>query len=332
LADHLAQRSILAADLTDVGHTQLLEGDNIPTHLPLPVEFVCGQNSRYFTIYSYRSHHPKEPMRTVFFISDGTGITAETVGHSLLSQFEGISYQQERMPFVDTAEKALVCQRRIKDAKARDGVRPVVVSTLVDPAIAKPIQDTDALHLDFITAFIAPLEAELGVRSSRAIGRSHSGANSKDYADRIEAINFTLAHDDGVSNTDLDEADVILVGVSRCGKTPTSLYLALQFGIKAANYPLIPEDFERNRLPEGLDTHRSRLFGLTIAPERLTQIRQERRPDSTYAALSNCRWEIDQAEKMMRSEGIRWLSTTTKSIEEIAATLMQTVKLDRHSY
>ncbi|HZV54117.1 MAG TPA: pyruvate, water dikinase regulatory protein [Rhodocyclaceae bacterium] len=273
-----------------------------------------------------------QPMRTVFFISDGTGITAETVGHSLLSQFEGLSYHQERIPFTDTPDKVQDCLRRIGEAKGRDGVRPVVVTTLVDPVIAGLIRETDALHLDFISTFIAPLEAELGVKSSRAIGRGHSGANSKDYAARIEAINFTLAHDDGVSNTDLDKADVILVGVSRCGKTPTSLYLALQFGIKAANYPLIPEDFERNCLPEGLGKHKQKLFGLTIGPERLTQIRQERRPDSKYASLDNCRWEIDQAEKLMRREGIRWLNSTTKSIEEIAATLMQTIKLDRHSY
>jgi [pyruvate, water dikinase]-phosphate phosphotransferase / [pyruvate, water dikinase] kinase len=271
-------------------------------------------------------------MRTVFFISDGTGITAETVGHSLLSQFEGISYQQERIPFVDTQDKGRECLRRIEEARVRDGVRPVVVSTLVDPLIAKLVRETDALHLDFISAFIAPLEAELGIKSSRAIGRGHSRANSQDYAARIEAINFTLAHDDGVSNTDLDKADVILVGVSRCGKTPTSLYLALQFGIKAANYPLIPEDFERNAMPEDLVRHRQKLFGLTIGAERLAQIRQERRPDSKYAALENCRWEIDQAEKLMRREGVRWLNSTTKSIEEIAATLMQTIKLERHSF
>jgi [pyruvate, water dikinase]-phosphate phosphotransferase / [pyruvate, water dikinase] kinase len=271
-------------------------------------------------------------MRTVFFISDGTGITAETVGHSLLSQFEGISYHQERIPFIDTAQKAQECRRRIDAAGIRDGVRPVVVSTLVDPVVASPVREANALHLDFISTFIVPLEAELGMKPSRAIGRSHSGATTQDYATRIEAINFTLAHDDGVSNADLDKADVILVGVSRCGKTPTSLYLALQFGVKAANYPLIPEDFERNRLPQGLGKHRSKLFGLTITPERLTQIRQERRPDSKYAALDNCRWEIDQAERLMRREGIRWLSSTTKSIEEIAATLMQTIELDRHSY
>jgi regulator of PEP synthase PpsR (kinase-PPPase family) len=236
------------------------------------------------------------------------------------------------MPFIDTLEKAMDCRRRIEEAGIRDGVRPVVVSTLVNPVVAEPIREATALHLDFITAFIAPLEAELGIKSSRAIGRGHSRATSQDYAARIDAINFTLAHDDGVSNSELDKADVILVGVSRCGKTPTSLYLALQFGIKAANYPLIPEDFERNRLPEGLDRHHDKLFGLTITPERLTQIRQERRPDSKYASMDNCRWEIEQAEKLMRRESIRWLSTTTKSIEEIAATLMQTIKLDRHSF
>jgi hypothetical protein len=271
-------------------------------------------------------------MRTVFFISDGTGITAETVGHSLLSQFEGIAYRQERIPFIDTLEKARECRRRIEVAGSRDGVRPVVVTTLVDPVISAFIREADALHLDFIATFISPLEAELGIKSSRAIGRGHSRATSKDYATRIDAINFTMAHDDGVSNEDLDKSDVILIGVSRCGKTPTSLYLALQFGIKAANYPLIPEDFERNQLPGALAKNRQKLFGLTIGAERLAQIRQERRPDSKYASRDNCRWEIEQAEKLMRREGVRWLSTTTKSIEEIAATLMETIKLERHSY
>jgi [pyruvate, water dikinase]-phosphate phosphotransferase / [pyruvate, water dikinase] kinase len=271
-------------------------------------------------------------MRTVFFISDGTGITAETVGHSLLSQFEGTAYRQERIPFIDTLDKARECRRRIEAAKAKDGVRSVVVTTLVDPVISAVIREADALHLDFIATFISPLEAELGIKSSRAIGRGHSRATSKDYATRIDAINFTMAHDDGVSNEDLDKSDVILIGVSRCGKTPTSLYLALQFGIKAANYPLIPEDFERNQLPGVLVKNRQKLFGLTIGAERLAQIRQERRPDSKYASRDNCRWEIEQAEKLMRREGVRWLSTTTKSIEEIAATLMETIKLERHSY
>ena len=267
--------------------------------------------------------------RTVFIVSDGTGITAETLAHSLLSQFEGISYRQVRMPFTDTTEKVDDCISRIEEAGRREGLRPIVVSTLVNAEIANRLQTVDALILDFFAAFIAPLEEALGSRSSHSIGRSHGGANTSAYAARIDAINFTLAHDDGVSHADLESADVILVGVSRSGKTPTSLYLALQFGIKAANYPLIPEDFERNKMPDALLKHRHKLFGLTINAERLASIRKERRPDSRYAAIENCRWEIEQAQKLMKREGIRWLESTTKSIEEIAATLMQTVQLDK---
>lgn len=268
---------------------------------------------------------------TVFFISDGTGITAETLGHSLLSQFEDINHQQVRMPFIDSVEKTRDCVARIGEAKTRDGRRPIVVSTLVNPEAVSVLHEADALILDFFGAFIAPLEEEFGVKSSHTIGRSHSRVNSSEYVARIDAINFTLAHDDGVSNADLDKADVILVGVSRSGKTPTSLYLAIQYGIKAANYPLIPEDFERNKLPDGLAKHKHKLFGLTIAPERLASIRQERRPDSTYASIKNCRWEIEQAQKMMRREGIHWLDSTTKSIEEIGATLLQTISIERRA-
>ena len=270
--------------------------------------------------------------RTVFFVSDGTGITAETLGHSLLSQFENIRFKQVRMPFIDSVDKARDCVQRITEARLKDDIRPIVVSTLVEPMVAAVLRGVDAIILDFFEAFLAPMEAELGVKSTHLMGRSHGGADSSNYAARMEAVNFTLAHDDGVSNADLDNADVILIGVSRSGKTPTSLYLALQFGVRVANYPLIPEDFERNRMPETLSRHRHKLFGLTIAAERLTQIRQERRPNSTYASLDNCRWEIEQAQKMMRREGIRSLDSTTKSIEEIAATLMQTIKLERASF
>ena len=269
---------------------------------------------------------------TVFFISDGTGITAETLGHSLLSQFEDISHKQIRMPFIDSVKKTRDCVARIGEAKTRDGRRPIVVSTLVNPEAVSVLHEADALILDFFGAFIAPLEEEFGVKSSHTIGRSHSRVNSLEYVARIDAINFTLAHDDGISNADLDKADVILVGVSRSGKTPTSLYLAIQYGIKAANYPLIPEDFERNKLPDGLAKHKHKLFGLTIGPERLASIRQERRPDSTYASIKNCRWEIEQAQKMMRREGIHWLDSTTKSIEEIGATLLQTISIERRAY
>ena len=125
---------------------------------------------------------------------------------------------------------------------------------------------------------------------------------------------------------------MILVGVSRSGKTPTSLYLAMQHGLKVANYPLIPEDFERRQLPPALVPHRKKIFGLTIDPQRLSQIRNERRPGSKYADLANCRYEVSEAEAMMRRSGIRWLSSTTKSIEEIATTILQEVRPERLAY
>ncbi|MGH7670661.1 MAG: posphoenolpyruvate synthetase regulatory kinase/phosphorylase PpsR [Gemmatimonadaceae bacterium] len=270
--------------------------------------------------------------RTVFFISDGTGITAESLGHSLLSQFEGIAFRQVRIPFVDSAEKAQDCVEQIRAAQALDGVRPVVISTLVNADVADRLREADALILDFFSTFIAPLEAEFLARSSHAIGKSRKVATSPDYTDRIDAVNFTLAHDDGVSHMDLEKADLILVGVSRSGKTPTSLYLALQFGVKAANFPLIPEDFERDKLPDDLASHRPKLFGLSISADRLASIRHARRPNSTYSSIENCRYEVEAARAMMVREGIPWLDSSTKSIEELSATIMQAAKLDRPSY
>jgi [pyruvate, water dikinase]-phosphate phosphotransferase / [pyruvate, water dikinase] kinase len=270
--------------------------------------------------------------RTVFFVSDGTGITAETLGHSLLTQFEGVKFNHVLIPFVDSTDKAADCIPRIARAKDIDGIRPIVFTTLVDPAIGACLRQVDALCIDFFQAFIPQLEGEIGVASTRKIGRSHSALDSGVYNHRIEAINFALAHDDGLSSKELGAADVILVGVSRSGKTPTSLYLALQFGIKAANYPLIPEDFERMTLPRALPPHRHKLFGLTIDPLRLQQIRAERRPDSTYASPANCRYEVQEAESLMRREGLRVLNSTTKSIEEIATQIMQWMKLERRVY
>jgi regulator of PEP synthase PpsR (kinase-PPPase family) len=270
--------------------------------------------------------------RTVFFVSDGTGITAETLGHSVMTQFESLRYRQLRMPFVDSAEKAREAVQRVAEAGRRDGQRPIVFSTLVNPAVNAELKAADALLLDLFESFVEPLEIELGMKSSHSIGRSHNISDSEEYKARIEAINFALAHDDGQSSKGLQQADVILVGVSRSGKTPTSLYLAMQYGLKAANYPLIPEDFDRDVLPSALPAHRAKLFGLSIAPERLAEVRHERRPNSRYASLDNCRHEVAAAERLMRREGIRWLSSTTKSIEEIAATIMQEVRLDRRSY
>ncbi|HRP97964.1 MAG TPA: pyruvate, water dikinase regulatory protein [Rhodocyclaceae bacterium] len=273
------------------------------------------------------------PTRTAFFISDGTGITAETLGHSLLTQFPEARFRQIRIPFVDDLDKALDCARQIREAGARDGARPIVFSTLVNPDSVAGLRQADALFIDLFEQFIGPLETELDMRSNHAVGRFHGIAESSDYKARIEAINYAMAHDDGVSSDgELADADVILVGVSRSGKTPTSLYLAMQFGVKAANYPLIPEDFERNKLPGELHQRRKKLFGLTIAPERLSQIRQERRPNSRYASLENCCYEIDAAQKLMRRENIPWLDSTAKSIEEISATIMQAIRLNKPAY
>jgi regulator of PEP synthase PpsR (kinase-PPPase family) len=272
------------------------------------------------------------PKRTVFFVSDGTGITAQMLGHSLLTQFEGVDFTQITLPFVDSIEKAEECLTRIEAESQNGGGQPVVFSTLVNQDVRQVVRKSKALFIDFFETFIDPLEAGLGIKSSHTIGRSHSAMDKKEYQQRIEAVNFAMAHDDGASHRELGQADVILIGVSRSGKTPTSLYLALQFGVKAANYPLIPEDFQRMQLPEALRGQKTKLYGLTIAPERLHEIRQERRPDSRYADLENCRFEIDEALKLMRREGIRSINSTSKSIEEIATTILRELKIPRHVY
>ncbi|MES2755930.1 MAG: pyruvate, water dikinase regulatory protein [Pseudomonadota bacterium] len=268
---------------------------------------------------------------TVFFVSDGTGITAETFGHAVLSQFD-MRFRQVRLPFIDTIDKAREAARKINDTFAADGQRPIVFSTLVKPDLSAVIRTAGGMHMDLIQTFVAPLEQELGVMSTHTIGRSHNIVDSQEYKARIEAINFSLAHDDGQSHKNLSSADVILVGVSRSGKTPTSLYLAMQYGIKAANYPLIPDDFERGRLPSSLPEFKEKIFGLSITPERLSEIRHERRAGSKYASIENCRYEVNEAELMMKREGIRWLSSTTKSIEEIATTILQEIKPNRREY
>ena len=270
--------------------------------------------------------------RTVFFVSDGTGITAETFGNAILAQFE-FKPRHVRLPFIDTVDKAHQVVRQINHTGEVEGKKPIVFTTLVDMEVLKVIQDgSKGMLLDMFGTFVHPLEEELGIKSHHRVGRFSDVSRSKEYTDRIEAINFSLAHDDGQSNRDLAGADVILVGVSRSGKTPTSLYLAMQFGLKAANYPLIPEDFERKQLPPALVPYQKKIFGLTISPERLAEIRSERRPNSKYASLLNCRAEVAEAEAMMRRAGIRWLSTTTKSIEEIATTILQEIRPERLVY
>jgi regulator of PEP synthase PpsR (kinase-PPPase family) len=271
--------------------------------------------------------------RTVFFISDRTGITAEMLGNSLLTQFEDFQFQRVTIPFVDTLDKVDEAVRQVNATADAQGRRPIVVSSVVSETMSEIIRrDANALTLDLFQIFIQPLEAELGSKSSHAAGRSHGISNSHEYFARMEAINFAQAHDDGAATRELGKAQVILVGVSRCGKTPTTLYLALQFGIKAANFPLTPDDFADRVLPRSVLPFREKLFGLTIAPDRLHEIRQERRRGSHYAALDNCRYEVREAEQLMNREGIPMIDTTSKSIEEIAATILHRAKLARHIY
>ena len=270
--------------------------------------------------------------RTVFFVSDGTGITAETFGNAILAQFE-TTVRRVRLPFLDSVDKAHQAARQINHTAEIEGRRPLVFTTVVNAEVLAVFEHhCRGLLLDMFGTFVQPLEVELGLKSNHRVGRFSDASKSKAYHDRIEAINYSLAHDDGQSDKDLESADVILVGVSRSGKTPTSLYLAMQYGLKASNYPLIPEDFERRKLPPALAPHRKKLFGLTIAPDRLSEIRNERRPNSRYASMENCLMEVAEAEAMMRREGVRWLSTTTKSIEEIATTILQEVRPERLEY
>jgi hypothetical protein len=270
--------------------------------------------------------------RTVFFISDRTGITVEMLGNSLLTQFDSVEFKRVTLPFIDNIDKVQEALRQIEAAGQEAGKRPLVFTSLMADNLRQEIGQANAMVLDLFDRFIVPLEAELGVKSAHAVGRSHSAGNFKDYNHRIESVNYTLAHDDGMTNRNLEAADIILVGVSRSGKTPTCLYMALQFGIKAANYPLIPEDLEKMKLPPALLPLKHKVWGLTIVPERLQSIRQERKPDSKYASLQNCKWEVQAAETLMQSAGVSFLNSTTKSIEELATTILHEAKLDRRVY
>jgi regulator of PEP synthase PpsR (kinase-PPPase family) len=266
--------------------------------------------------------------RIVFIVSDGTGITAENFSQSILAQFE-TTFKHIRVPFVDSADKAHDAVSSINQAAIKYGVQPIVFTTLVNSELNSIVGKANGLILDMFQTFVAPLEAALGMKSTHAMNRLHHNADTEAYKNRIEAINYSLAHDDGQSNQNLAEADVILIGISRVGKTPTSLYLAMQYGLKAANYPLIPEDFERGQLPKDLVPYRQKIFGLMIDAERLSEIRNERRPGSNYAKLENCRYEINEATAMMKKQSIPWVLTTSKSIEEIATTVLQAIKSDK---
>jgi [pyruvate, water dikinase]-phosphate phosphotransferase / [pyruvate, water dikinase] kinase len=266
--------------------------------------------------------------RTVFFVSDQTGVTAETLGHSLMTQFEGVEFRPVTLPFVSDLDKAHEVVRRINRAGEEQGLRPIVFSTLVQDELREVVITADALFLDLFSAFVGPLERELDVRSTHRAGRAHGIADLAAYATRINATNFALANDDGTGG-DYAHADVVLMGVSRVGKTPTCLYMALQYGVFAANYPLTEDDLEAGRLPPRVQPFRAKVYALTIKPERLQQIRTERRPDSRYASLPQVQYELRAAEAMFARYAIPSLDTTECSIEEIASRILNTSGIER---
>ena len=267
-------------------------------------------------------------LRTVFFISDGTAITAETLGHALLTQFSQFEFQQFRIPFIDNQQKAVEIAARIDEQAALDEVCPLVFTTMIDQQLRATIAASNCQVFDLFGAFIAPLEQQLGIAAKPSIGAAHGMIDAEGYEDRMEATNYALTHDDGM-NIRFEDADLILIGVSRSGKTPTCLYLALHFGIKAANYPLTDDDMDDSRLPAFLLKHKEKLVGLSINPERLAEIRQTRKPDSRYASLRQCRYETETAESMFRLSAVPVLQTTSSSVEEIASRIIQEKNLQR---
>lgn len=267
--------------------------------------------------------------RVIFYLSDGTGITAETLGHSLLSQFDDIEYDQRVLPYIDTTQKATEVLETINQVTENQGQRAIVFSTVVNDDIRQIIKQAKALVFDHFDTFMKPLEAELGMKSNLAVGRSHGVTNFDEYKARIEAVNFALATDDGTNVHNYNLADIIIIGVSRCGKTPTSLYLALQCGLYTANYPLTDDDLENHDLPDSLLAHTHKLFGLTITARQLSAIRSERRPNSQYASLSQCQRELSHAKSLFAKYRIPHLDTSAHSVEEISTKILSVLGLKR---
>lgn len=258
----------------------------------------------------------------IYFVSDRTGITAELLGRALISQFSELEFELIPKPYVDSSEKAAALIDEINTYADTHDQKPIIFATIVNDALREQIETSHGICFDFFNAFMGPLSDVLNTKPKATIGKQHGIADKKAYDSRIDAVNFALSHDDGLATNSYDKADVILIGVSRSGKTPTSLYLALQYGIFAANYPFVDEDLEQLKLPNNLKQHADKLFGLTITPERLHEIRSERRAHSDYASPRQCRYEINEVEKLYQREQILFLDTTKHSIEEIATKIM----------
>ena len=265
-----------------------------------------------------------------FYVSDGTAITAEVVGHATLSQFDFI-IQHQAVPFIESKEAALEVQNKINSCFKTTGIRPFVFFTFVDQDIKQIIMASAGKCFDVLSPFTSEIANLTQEAAAPKLHRTHS-IHETTYDYRIDAMNFALANDDGQTTHHYKDADVILVGVSRSGKTPTSLYLALQYGIKAANYPFIDEDMEDLKLSGDLKQHKKKIFGLTIEPSRLAAIRNERLPNSKYASVRQCRMELREVERLYKKEKLPFINSTQFSVEEISAKIMSAMDLERHKY
>lgn len=274
----------------------------------------------------------KNNIRPVFFISNSTGITVETLGRSLLYQFATTKFESHSLRFIDTTDKAREAVDMINQAAHDSGIRPIILSTLAESELRSIVEKAEGLFLDVFDVFIKTIEKELGNEAMQGVGHSHGIGDDDYYSARIDAVNYSLKTDDGVGAKNYAEADVILIGASRTGKTPTSLYLAMHYGLRAANYPLVDEDLESHFLPKSLKEYKFKVFGLLVTAERLQNIRTKRRPDSTYASLSQCQYEVRQTETLFQRENIPYFDVSSMSIEEAASSIMSLLNLEPRTF
>ena len=297
----------------------------MPLGPPHPIDMTVEERSTAIdTPLTCRS----EPRirRAAYFVSDSTGVTAETLGNALLANFPGIAFERHTIPFVDTVDGArdvLVDIQRSHDA----GARPIVFTTVKAAEVLAELAASDAVLIDLLGGHLREMETALGVTASEQLGQVHGVGDIERYFARMRAVEYAIEHDDGQSQRALDVADVIIVAPSRCGKTPTTMYLALQYGLRVANYPLTDDDFPCDRLPAAIAPYTERCFGLTTTPLRLSQVRHERRPASTYASLAQCTLELRRAEDLYRRTRVPFLNSSTKSVEEMSAVIMQSLRL-----
>lgn len=274
----------------------------------------------------------KNIARPVFFVSNSTGITVETLGRSLLYQFSSTPFESHSLRFVDTTTKATKAVNTINKHAKESGLRPIIISTLVKPELRKILESAHGLYLDIFNAFIPSIEDEIGCEANLGMGRVHGIGDDEYYSERIDAVNYSLKTDDGVAAKEYAQADVILTGVSRTGKTPTSLYLAMHYGLKAANYPIVDDEIDTHFLPAALKNHKDKIFGLLVTPERLQQIRTKRRPDSQYSSLSQCQYEIRQTKALFQQENVPYFDVSSMSIEEVSSIIMSKLKITSRTF